>query len=432
MKITAKALSCMLILLPSSVALRQSNSAANSEIPLCPGLTIVTAVHQPAGDYESIKTIQSITPQNLRMRYSTEQMSSDWLESGPPTLKTTILYRTVLFSDLETARLYQQTFLDKSDETIPDTTAIGTSAAVLRALKTKGEAELGISNAYAGLKLGGNRDQSPNYYDYLISGTIKRVTAGVVRVPVLVNDRFVELPTIHAAGNFGGDESEFYFLDDEQNPLTLKFRLGIGAIKPITPEMAKACDDFRKAGADVAASSLFMECNQPPGGGDRDTLRVVKINYRCADVPNSLPGQAGKGPGQGIEGGRQLPIAVGALEEALLKTGKADVYSIYFSFNSDAIREESEPTLKEIGEILRKHPDWKLSVNGHTDSIASDKYNLALSQKRAAAAKDALVKRYGVNPARLVTSGLGESEPKDTNDTLEGRARNRRVELVRM
>ena len=74
---------------------------------------------------------------------------------------------------------------------------------------------------------------------------------------------------------------------------------------------------------------------------------------------------------------------------------------------------------------------WKLGIGGHTDSIASDAYNLDLSTRRAAAVKAALTTSYAVDPQRLTTAGYGESRPKDRNDTLEGRARNRRVELVR-
>ena len=70
-------------------------------------------------------------------------------------------------------------------------------------------------------------------------------------------------------------------------------------------------------------------------------------------------------------------------------------------------------------------------MSGHTDAIGGDKANLELSRQRAAAVKDALASRYHVNPQRLTTSGYGAARPQDTNDTLEGRARNRRVELVK-
>jgi outer membrane protein OmpA-like peptidoglycan-associated protein len=75
-------------------------------------------------------------------------------------------------------------------------------------------------------------------------------------------------------------------------------------------------------------------------------------------------------------------------------------------------------------------PDWKLSITGHTDNIGGYAYNLALSQRRSASVKYALVERYRVDANRLSTGGDGNSAPVDTNDTLEGRARNRRVELT--
>jgi outer membrane protein OmpA-like peptidoglycan-associated protein len=119
------------------------------------------------------------------------------------------------------------------------------------------------------------------------------------------------------------------------------------------------------------------------------------------------------------------------LERALAERGRADIYSIHFSFNSDRIRDESEPTLKEIAGLLAMHPEWKLSIEGHTDDIGGDGSNLDLSRRRSAAVKAALVAKYKIDGNRLSTGGFGKSRPKDTNETLEGRARNRRVELVR-
>ena len=107
------------------------------------------------------------------------------------------------------------------------------------------------------------------------------------------------------------------------------------------------------------------------------------------------------------------------------------IYGIYFDFNSATIRPESEVVLAEIAEILKKNPDWTLSVDGHTDNIGGAAFNQPLSEQRAAAVKDALVKRYKIPPNRLVTHGYGLSRPIETNDTVAGRARNRRVELMR-
>ncbi len=119
------------------------------------------------------------------------------------------------------------------------------------------------------------------------------------------------------------------------------------------------------------------------------------------------------------------------LAQELEKVGRAKVYDLYFDFRSDVLRPESDKVLFEIAQVMTQHPDWALGVEGNTDSIGGDKYNLDLSQRRAAAVKNALVKQYRIAPQRLETTGFGASHPIDTNDTIEGRARNRRVELVR-
>src|SRR6516225_7315966 len=130
-----------------------AQSAAQPAIPLCPGLTVVTAVHQQNGDYESIKTVESVGPQEVRLKYSAEEMNADWLSPATSGPKKLVLHRTILISDLDSASAYQQVYLEKSDETIPGTTAIGTSTKVLQTLKTKGEADLKVSNAYGTLQL---------------------------------------------------------------------------------------------------------------------------------------------------------------------------------------------------------------------------------------------------------------------------------------
>lgn len=119
------------------------------------------------------------------------------------------------------------------------------------------------------------------------------------------------------------------------------------------------------------------------------------------------------------------------MEQDLEEKKKVEIYGIYFDFASDRLKPESTPVLDEIAQVMEKHPDWKLTVNGHTDNIGGDTYNLDLSKRRAAAVKQALVTRYHIAAERLSTNGYGASGPIDTNDTLEGRARNRRVELIR-
>lgn len=121
----------------------------------------------------------------------------------------------------------------------------------------------------------------------------------------------------------------------------------------------------------------------------------------------------------------------GDLEKHLAVEKRVDVYRIYFDFASDRLRAESEPVLSEIGDALTKHADWTLTINGHTDNVGGDAFNLVLSRRRSEAVRRALAERYHIEAARLITAGLGATEPKESNATIEGRAKNRRVELVR-
>ena len=119
------------------------------------------------------------------------------------------------------------------------------------------------------------------------------------------------------------------------------------------------------------------------------------------------------------------------IEERLTTEKRVDVYGIYFDFASDRLRAESEPVLREIGETLARHTNWRLSIDGHTDGIGGERANQQLSERRGAAVRDVLIRSFGIDEDRLSALGFGASRPKDTNQTREGRSRNRRVELVR-
>ena len=121
----------------------------------------------------------------------------------------------------------------------------------------------------------------------------------------------------------------------------------------------------------------------------------------------------------------------GELEQQLAATRRAEAYGIYFDFNSDTLRPESEAAIAEIAAALTEHPDWALSINGHTDSVGDAGFNQDLSLKRCRAVGNALTQRLHIAPERLTYAGFGATQPKESNDTPTGRARNRRVELVR-
>lgn len=120
------------------------------------------------------------------------------------------------------------------------------------------------------------------------------------------------------------------------------------------------------------------------------------------------------------------------LREQLDEAGRIVTHGILFDSGSDRIRGESYKTLTDIGTMLADDSALRLSIEGHTDADGAEEANLKLSQARAAAVRAYLMDRHGLDGGRLETKGLGESKPIDGNDTPEGKANNRRVELVRI
>jgi OOP family OmpA-OmpF porin len=102
--------------------------------------------------------------------------------------------------------------------------------------------------------------------------------------------------------------------------------------------------------------------------------------------------------------------------------------NVNFDFDSATIRADAYPELNNIVNILRKNPNMRVTLEGHTDSMGSERYNLGLSQRRARAVMNYLV-RKGVSAGRLSSVGFGESRPIESNSTDSGRAANRRVDL---
>jgi outer membrane protein OmpA-like peptidoglycan-associated protein/curli biogenesis system outer membrane secretion channel CsgG len=121
-----------------------------------------------------------------------------------------------------------------------------------------------------------------------------------------------------------------------------------------------------------------------------------------------------------------------SMRQQLDDDGKIVTHGILFDSGSDKIKGESFRTLKEIGRLFEDDPDLRLSIEGHTDSDGSEQSNQSLSQNRANAVRDFLITTYSISTDRLESKGWGESKPTDTNDSPEGKANNRRVELIQL
>ena len=207
------------------------------------------------------------------------------------------------------------------------------------------------------------------------SGTLKR-GAGTVKFPVLINGRRVELDAVVASGPMSAGNStrpvEQYIFNHPRHPISLRVAYG------------------------------------PRGGGfpfKADFAReVVRIDFPADQSA--------------------------AMAAELNKNCRMEIPGIYFDFDKATIKPQSKPALEQLAAVVRKLGSQQMRVEGHTDNIGGDAYNDTLSARRAAAVKAALTQDYAVQGENIATQGFGANRPIESNDTLAGRARNRRVELV--
>ena len=205
-----------------------------------------------------------------------------------------------------------------------------------------------------------------------IHGQLTLIEKGI-KVPLIIDDQVVQVPVVHASGTFTGagnrsGTGDFYFLDNKNNPMMIQ------------------------------STIRFSFENNPR------TERIVRVAAGAS--------------------------MRSAMEQSLSTLRRYDLYGIHFAFDKATMRPESAALIKDIALTLTHNPTWTLQINGHTDSIGDQAYNQKLSAARAKAVADALIKR-GIAGRRLQTAGLGSTQPKGDNSTLQGRALNRRVELVR-
>lgn len=162
---------------------------------------------------------------------------------------------------------------------------------------------------------------------------------------------------------------------------------------------------------------------------DVDTGRTV-VGARHPDYANGSA-SADVLPAQSVEVIVRLDLRredVTSLEAELAKSGTVDLYGIYFDSGRDQFKPSSLPTLRAVLEVMRRAPDRRFLIAGHTDSDGGDDYNQDLSERRATTVIRWLVDN-GIDAARLDGAGFGETRPAAPNDTITGKALNRRVQL---
>lgn len=122
------------------------------------------------------------------------------------------------------------------------------------------------------------------------------------------------------------------------------------------------------------------------------------------------------------------PLTPKAAAAAKRFCSKPAILNIQFDSDKSNVKPKYEADLKNVGEFLKDFPKAKGEISGHTDSTASNAYNMKLSQRRAESVEKYISKKFGIDPGRITTKGYGETKPIASNKTKAGRAKNRRIE----
>ena len=175
--------------------------------------------------------------------------------------------------------------------------------------------------------------------------------------------------------------------------------------------------------------------------GDGQALKLYADEKRIANIPNGgfqrAPSLVLHLQGRDDEKNAVYVTRIRVAEsnkdiyDELTASGRWTTQGILFETGKADLKPESTPTLKAIAAALKGHPDLKVEIQGHTDNVGSAASNLTLSQARAEAVKAALVADYAITEEQLSAKGYGDTKPAGKNTTPEGRANNRRVEIVK-
>lgn len=128
----------------------------------------------------------------------------------------------------------------------------------------------------------------------------------------------------------------------------------------------------------------------------------------------------------------EVEVSAEAMAKDIDEKGSVRIYGIHFDTDKATIKKKSESTLAEIASLLEQKPELNLGVVGHTDATGSEEHNMDLSKRRADAVVEFLTSKYNISADRLKSRGVGPWAPMASNEDNDGRARNRRVELVKI
>jgi len=207
----------------------------------------------------------------------------------------------------------------------------------------------------------------------------------------------------------------------------LNYSIKDGARVPGTADLFKFFEAaFKKKGGSVVfkkvdAASAEGVLKMPLRGKAERWLRLT-INNDAQQMIVHVIDDKGYAP--------HAEFTAAELAHAIERDGRVGLHGIVFEPGKDTIKSDSDPVFAELNQLFLSDDNLNLVIEGHTDNVGNSKANLALSKKRAEAVRRRLIDR-GIEASRLKSAGFGDAKPTTTNDTDEGKAQNRRVELVK-
>ncbi len=385
-----------------------------SHIPLVPGLVLLSSLHFPEGDRENVVEVGPVDSSGAWYTWRLFEVKTN----GDTT--TEQYGRHVRANDLAGAPRLDPVFKSSDPGERPGYTAFSLSSAVYVELRDRGTAAYSITTitdagGAFGAMMGGAKDRER------YKGTLTRVAPQPAPFPLLVDGRRVTVPSLHLRGSFAKGlqrrDYEFWVLADSAHPLLLKTLVEKRVYQLVRVNFPVELVGGPDGDLAVGAGGGEMEGRGQAGGAG------------AGDGGGG--GGAGQGGGGGGAGAGLGMGGAGELERELDAACRIELPGVYFAFNSAQIDPASDRSLAALARGLAEHPDWAMTVEGHTDSIGTVAANQKLSQRRAEAVRARLAERHGVNTSVWKAVGFGPSRPREPNTTLEGRARNRRVELAR-
>lgn len=222
---------------------------------------------------------------------------------------------------------------------------------------------------------------------------------------------------------------------DDRDDYDFYANAGIGMTSPslnkygmkIRLDLRYVYDNFESAYDEEYKANLGIEF---PLFGEPKVVEKIVEQVKVVEVEkdSGLRDSDGDGIIDNKDNCPNTPAGVRVDGEGCPLGGVVALDGVTFEFNGDRLRPDAATILNDASEVLARYPEMLVEVAGHTDSIGGDAYNQTLSQRRAESVRQYLVNK-GISAERLTAVGYGESEPRATNDTEEGRELNRRVEL---